>query len=100
LAAGNRLPSLPQLSELLRRERVSNSPIQQLFKALFNLEVSPRQIREATNFWSEIRLANADNGAIASRDKVWSGLLPTAKDLTDPIGFLSSTSIPDDLSGL
>ena len=100
LAAGNRLPSLPQLSELLRRERVSNSPIQQLFKALFNLEVSPRQIREATNFWSEIRLANADNGAIASRDKIWSGLLPTAKDLTDPIGFLSSTSIPDDLSGL
>jgi putative hydrolase len=108
LAAGNRLPSLPQLSELLRRERVSNSPIQQLFKALFNLEVSPRQIREASNFWSEIRVASAatnengdtGNSAIASRDKIWSGLLPTAKDLTDPIGFLSSTSIPDDLSGL
>ena len=111
LAAGNRLPSLPQLSELLRRERVSNSPIQQLFKALFNLEVSPRQIREATNFWSEIRMANSSdsssnedggtgNSSIAARDKIWSGLLPTAKELTDPIGFLSSTSIPDDLSGL
>jgi putative hydrolase len=103
LAAGNRLPSLVQLSELLRRERVSNSPIQQLFKALFNLEVSPRQIREATFFWSEVRALNSSDSsesAIANRDKIWSGLLPTAKDLTDPIGFVTSTAIPDDLSGL
>jgi len=96
LAADNRLPSLAQLTELLRRERVSNSPIQQLFKALFNLEVSPRQIREATNFWSEIRVQNG----IEDRDKIWSGLLPTAKDLSDPTGFVRSTQIPDDLSGL
>ena len=96
LAADNRLPSLAQLTELLRRERVSNSPIQQLFKALFNLEVSPRQIREATNFWSEIRAING----IDTRDKIWSGLLPTAKELSDPTGFVRSTSIPDDLSGL
>ena len=100
LAADNRLPSLVQLSELLRRERVSNSPIQQLFKALFNLEVSPRQIREATFFWSEIRSLKNSENAIADRDKIWSGLLPTAKDLADPIGFVSSTAIPDDLSGL
>ena len=85
LAADNRLPSLAQLTELLRRERVSNSPIQRLFKALFNLEVSPRQIREATNFWSEIRVLNG----IEDRDKIWSGLLPTAKELSDPTGCLS-----------
>ncbi|MFM8921424.1 MAG: zinc-dependent metalloprotease [Candidatus Nanopelagicaceae bacterium] len=96
LAADNRLPSLAQLTELLRRERVSNSPIQQLFKALFNLEVSPRQIREATNFWSEIRAIDG----IANRDKIWSGLLPNANELKDPTGFLRSSSIPDDLSGL
>ena len=96
LSADNRLPSLGQLTELLRRERVSNSPIQQLFKALFNLEVSPRQIREATNFWSEIRVLNG----IEDRDKIWSGLLPNAKELSDPTGFLRSTQIPDDLSGL
>ena len=121
LAASNRLPSLAQLSELLRRERVSNSPIQQLFKALFNLEVSPRQIREAAHFWSEIRALNSssadrnpdrstdresvdaqksESNGIQARDKIWSGLLPTAKDLLDPIGFVSATSIPDDLSGL
>ena len=96
LAADNRLPSLGALSELLRRERVSNSPIQQLFKALFNLEVSPKRIREATNFWREIR-ANRD---LEVRDKIWSGILPTDKELLDPIAFVGSTEIPDDLSGL
>ena len=114
LAAENRLPSLPQLTELLRRERAANSPIQQMFKALFNLEVSPRQIREATNFWSEIRVLSSQDSkdkdstakdstgsaGIAIRDKIWSGLLPTAKDFADPIGFVRATSIPDDLSGL
>ena len=96
LAAADRLPSLAALSELLRRERVSNSPIQQLFKALFNLEVSPRKVREATFFWYEIRKLKG----IDARDKIWSGLLPTSKELTDPIAFVSSTEIPDDLSGL
>lgn len=96
LAADNRLPSLTALSELLRRERVSNSPIQQLFKALFNLEVSPKRAREAANFWSTIRKVKD----VATRDKIWSGLLPTEKELSDPIGFVSSTEIPDDLSGL
>ena len=96
LAADDRLPSLNSLSELLRRERVSNSPIQQLFKALFNLEVSPKRAREAAHFWSEIRRAKD----IESRDKIWSGLLPTEKELADPIGFVTSTEIPDDLSGL
>ena len=96
LAAENRLPSLSSLTELLRRERVSNSPIQQLFKALFNLEVSPRRIREAAFFWHELR----EKRDIEQRDKVWSGLLPTEKELLDPIAFIGSTEIPDDLSGL
>ena len=96
LAANDRLPSLNSLSELLRRERVSNSPIQQLFKALFNLEVSPKRVREARNFWAEIRVVKG----IEARDKVWSGLLPTEKELGDPLAFISSTEIPDDLSGL
>lgn len=96
VAADNRLPSLASLSELLRRERVSNSPIQQLFKALFNLEVSPKRIREALNFWREIRVQRD----LDTRDKIWSGILPTEKELLDPIAFVGSTEIPDDLSGL
>ena len=96
LAADNRLPSLASLSELLRRERVSNSPIQQLFKALFNLEVSPKRVREATFFWHELR----EKRDLEQRDKVWSGLLPTEKELSDPIAFIGSTEIPDDISKL
>ena len=96
LAADNRLPSLPALSELLRRERVSNSPIKQLFKALFNLEVSPKRIREATFFWHEIRTKRD----LENRDRIWAGILPTDKELLDPISFLSSSEIPYDLSGL
>lgn len=96
LAASDRLPSLNALTELLRRERVSNTPLQQLFKALFNLEVSPRHARQAAFFWYEVR----KNRDIGSRDKIWSGLLPTEKELADPNAFISSTEIPDDLSGL
>jgi putative hydrolase len=96
LAADNRLPSLASLSELLRRERVSNSPIQQLFKALFNLEVSPKRVREATFFWHELR----EKRDLEQRDKVWSGILPTEKELSDPIAFIGSTEIPDDISKL
>lgn len=96
VAAENLLPSLASLSESLRRERVSNSPIQQLFKALFNLEVSPKRSREALNFWREIRIKRT----IEIRDKVWSGLLPTEKELLNPMEFISSTEIPDDISGL
>ena len=81
---------------MLRRERVSNSPIQQLFKALFNLEVSPKRIREATFFWHELRTKRD----IDTRDKIWSGILATEKELLDPIAFIGSTEIPDDLSGL
>lgn len=96
LAADNRLPSLASLSELLRRERVSNSPIQQLFKALFNLEVSPKRVREANFFWRELR----EKRDLEQRDKVWSGLLPTEKELADPIAFIGTTEIPDDISKL
>ena len=68
----------------------------QLFKALFNLEVSPRHARKAAFFWYEVR----KNRDIDSRDKIWSGILPTEKELSDPLAFISSTEIPDDLSGL
>jgi hypothetical protein len=31
---------------------------------------------------------------------LWSGILPSAEELLDPVAFLSSTQVPDDLSGL
>ena len=96
LAAGDRLPSIEQLRETLRRRRASAAPAQQLFSSMLGLQVSPRLTREASAFWKKIREVKS----IAERDQIWSGLLPTAEDLLAPEKFLSSTSIPDDLSGL
>ena len=96
LAAGDRLPTISNLREMLRRERAVNSPTQQLFRAIFNLEVSPKLAREASNFFTEIRSSKD----IEARDKIWSGILPTEKDLQEPKKFLTSIEIPDDLSGL
>lgn len=96
LAAGDRLPAITQLREMYRRQRATNAPAQQLFKSLLGLEVSPKLTREASAFWQKVR----ESKDVASRDALWSGILPNADELLDPVAFLSSTQVPDDLSGL
>ena len=96
LAAGDRLPTITQLREMYRRQRATNAPAQQLFKSLLGLEVSPKLTREASAFWQKVR----ESKDVASRDAIWSGILPSADELLDPVAFLSSTQVPDDLSGL
>ena len=96
LAAGDRIPSIEQLRESHRRRRALSSPAQQLFSSMLGLQVSPKLTREASAFWKKIREVKS----VGERDQIWSGLLPTADDLLDPEKFLTSTSIPDDLSGL
>jgi putative hydrolase len=97
-SVANRLPSLLALSETRRRRRATNSPTQQLFKTLLGLEVSPRKMRECSTFWFEV----SEKLGLPGRDQRWEdpALLPTAQDLTDVDKFLTSTSVPDDLSGL
>jgi len=96
LAAGDRIPSIEQLRESHRRRRAASSPAQQLFSSMLGLQVSPKLTREASTFWKKIREVKS----VGERDQIWSGLLPTADDLLDPEKFLTSTYIPDDLSGL
>ena len=95
-AAGDRIPNIEQLRETQRRRRASAAPAQQLFATLLGLEVSPRLTREASAFWKAIR----EEHSLDTRDGLWAGILPTADDLKDPSAFISSTQIPDDLSGL
>jgi putative hydrolase len=97
-AVGERLPSFAGLSETLRRRRAIKSPTQQLFATLLGLEVSPRKMRECSNFWLEVE----NEIGISSRDQRWEdpSLLPTSEELMDVKKFLLSTSVPDDLSGL
>jgi len=96
LSAGERLPSLPQLREIYRRQRATNAPSQQLFKSLLGLEVRPRLVREASAFWEKVRTLKD----VSARDHIWSGILPSAEELLEPEKFLQSAVIPDDLSGL
>ena len=97
-AVGNRLPSYPALSETLRRSRAIKSPTQQLFATLLGLEVSPRKMRECSLFWFEVE----SEIGLSARDQRWEdpALLPRSKDLADVSTFLTSTTVPDDLSGL
>jgi len=96
LAAGDRLPNIASLQETLRRRRATSAPTQQLFSSMLGLQVSPRLAREASIFWKQVR----ELKDLESRDRIWSGILPTAQDLLTPESFMKSLEIPDDLSGL
>jgi len=96
LAAGDRLPNIGALQETLRRARATSAPAQQLFSSLFGLQVSPRLTLEASAFWKQVR----EIKDVQARDRIWSGILPTADDLLTPESFLKSLEVPDDLSGL
>ncbi len=96
LAAVDRLPHIAALQETLRRRRATSAPAQQLFSSLLGLQVSPRLAREAAVFWRQVR----ELKDVESRDRMWSGILPTADDLLTPESFMKSLEIPDDLSGL
>jgi len=96
LAAGDRLPNIGALQETLRRARATSAPAQQLFSSLLGLQVSPRLAREASAFWKQVR----EIKDVETRDRIWSGILPTADDLLTPESFLKSLEVPDDLSGL
>jgi len=96
--ASDRIPSFNALIENSRRRRATNSPMQQLFASLLGIEISPRKMREASAFWSEVKNLRGADG----RDKCWEdpAFLPMPKDLADAKAFLDSVTVPDDLSGL
>ncbi len=101
LSAKDRLPAFYALQESLRRSRIQNAPARQLFSSLLGLEVSPKKLRECTNFWNEVYALGGEAGNEV-RDHRWEdpALLPTSDELSDPAAFLASTTVPDDLSGL
>ena len=96
--AADRMPAFNAMIENSRRRRATNAPMQQLFANLLGLEVSPRKMREASAFWSEVKNLKGADG----RDKCWedAAFLPMPDDLSDVKAFLDSVTVPDDLSGL
>ncbi|NLE98507.1 MAG: zinc-dependent metalloprotease [Propionibacterium sp.] len=91
------MPHAPQLSEVLRRRRAAGSPVRSVLRELIGLDLAPRMVRDAENLWAAIE----HHGDIASRDQVWRhpDMVPTAKDLEDPLAFISRADDPptDDL---
>ena len=79
------LPSAGALSETVRRRRASGGPAEHAFGSLVGLELRPRRLREAAEFWQYV----GERRGIQDRDDLWDApeLLPTDEDLDDPAGF-------------
>lgn len=97
-AADGRMPSAAALRETVRRRRASGGPAEQTFATLVGLQVRPRKLREAADFWAAVRHERGVDG----RDAIWAhpDLLPQADDLTDPAAYLAADSLDLDLSHL
>ena len=52
-AATNRLPSLNSLQEAMNRRRAEGGPAEKTFGALIGLELRPKLMREASQFWKQ-----------------------------------------------
>ncbi len=95
-ATEKRMPAATSLQEAVRRRRAAGGPAEQTFASLVGLELRPRRLRDASTLWGSLRTRQG----IEARDGVWMhpGLLPTAADLDDPLGFREGASTPDELS--
>lgn len=79
------LPSAEALSETVRRRRAAGGPAEHAFGSLVGLELRPRRLREAAEFWQYV----GERRGVQDRDGLWDApeLLPTDEDLDDPAGF-------------
>lgn len=97
IAAVGRLPAIASLQEAMIRRRAVGGPAEKTFGALIGLELRPKLIREAADFWNKQTLTFGTN----VRDSLWShpDLLPSIEDLQDP-EFFNRIQAPLDISAL
>ena len=79
--ATRNLPKAPQLTEIMARRRIDGGPSEQVFENLVGLELRPRLVREAQQFWRWYENAHG----IEARDGLWDTpeTLPTPAELED-----------------
>lgn len=89
-AAAN-LPSAGALTETLRRRRAGGGPAEKTFGSLIGLELRPRLLREASDFWAQYE----EKHGAAARDGLWEAPenLPTGEELEDPAAFEGSRDL-------
>ncbi len=94
-AAKNRLPNISSLQEAMRRRRAAGGPAEKTFGALIGLELRPKLLREAAQFWNVQTTAHGSK----IRDEIWNhpDLLPSIEDLQNPETF-TKLQAPLDIS--
>lgn len=95
--AGQRLPNLASLIELINRKRATDGPAEKTFLILLGLELKPSLRREAKLLWQEVRKLGS-----ATRDNLWShpDQLPSKEEIQDVSALLSRLSqAGDDFDG-
>ena len=97
IAALGRLPAIASLQEAMIRRRAVGGPAEKTFGALIGLDLRPKLIREAADFWNKQTLTFGTN----VRDSLWNhpDLLPSIDDLQDP-EFFNKIQAPLDISAL
>ena len=97
IAALGRLPGIGSMQEAMIRRRAVGGPAEKTFGALIGLELRPKLIREAADFWSKQTLTFGT----FIRDNLWNhpDLLPSIEDLQDP-EFFNRIQAPLDISAL
>ncbi|MEY3407400.1 MAG: hypothetical protein RL038_461 [Actinomycetota bacterium] len=86
-AANQRLTSANALNETFLRRQMSGGPAAKTFTNLVGLELRPKLLRSAINFWSVVE----SEVGIDKRDGVWShpDLLPSPEDFENVAAYLA-----------
>lgn len=86
-AATARLPKRDAIAETVRRRRATGGPAEKAFGTLVGLEIRPRRLREAADFWRSV----TDAVGPELRDSLWDqpDLMPGSDDIDDPSRVIS-----------
>ena len=81
-AATARLPKRDAIAESVRRRRATGGPAEKAFGTLVGLEIRPRRLREAAEFWRQV----GDAVGADARDSLWDqpDLMPDGDDIDTP----------------
>ena len=87
----SRLSNVSALVETMNRRRASGGPAEKTFANLVGLELRPRLLRTASDFWAKLTAALG----VEQRDALWQhpDFLPSRDDLDDVEAFIASRSV-------
>ena len=91
MSLGGRLSNMSALVETMNRRRASGGPAEKTFANLVGLELRPRLLRTASDFWTKLTAALG----VEQRDALWQhpDFLPSRDDLDDVEAFIASRSV-------